>query len=412
MSKQTANHATSANTPNRRQRTLVATALSLAITGAMIVSLATGLSPIAPAHAQESGGHEDHDQGGGHEDQGRGGGRDGEQGQGNRGAGERGQAGSGSGSVQSEVLREDVGAEEEDSDRRGPHYGGGRDATGKPAGAGTGKGDLFGDLYVILRDDNGVPILDQFGHVQPIDAQGNLIPINEDGEVDEANAALIQEVELGRLNVGRSPDKVTDKSYDEALASLNAASAIRVDESGRIVVTIDGVEKTIDSPLENMALYIALMENGYLPGLDLQDGVSLGSLSYLADTAFTNDDMMMAATLLAAASDKAGTITRDEVVYLSTMLTVDGVNPITGADGRTYVDYSSATYDRSDTYIGDVTFVRNNGDGTFTLLTESIMTAVFGGTDYTGTKLDAFAQAAEDARAVIEFIHDHPVPAL
>lgn len=39
------------------------------------------------------------------------------------------------------------------------------------------------------------------------------------------------------------------------------------------------------------------------------------------------------------------------------------------------------------------------------------MTAVFGGADYTGTQLDAFTQAADDARAVISFVHDNPVPA-
>ncbi len=38
------------------------------------------------------------------------------------------------------------------------------------------------------------------------------------------------------------------------------------------------------------------------------------------------------------------------------------------------------------------------------------MTAVFGGVNYTGTKVDGFTQAADDARAVIEFVHEHPVP--
>lgn len=411
MSKKTTNAAGSSRRAGPRSHLLVATALSLAIGSVMMLSGTAGFSPIGSAYAQDGGGHGGGHDNGGHEDEDHGGGREGEKGQGNQGEGERGQGNSGSGSVESRVLREDVGTEEEDSDRRGPKYGGGRDATGKPPGAGSKKGDLFGDLYVILRDENGVPILDQYGHVQPIDADGNLIPINEDGEIEPGYEDLAQEVELGRLNVGRSPDKVTDHAYDEAIATINAATAIRVDDSGRIVVTIDGVEKTIDSPLENMALYIALMENGYLPGLDLQDGVSLGSLSFLADASFTNADLMMAASLLAAASDKAGTLTPDEVIYLNTMLNVDGINPLTGVDGRTYVDYSTATYDRSDTYTGTITFVRANPDGTFTLVTESIMSAVFGGVDYTGTQLDAFAQAAEDARAVLAFVHDHPIPA-
>ena len=41
----------------------------------------------------------------------------------------------------------------------------------QPSGGGSGTvdyGSLYGDLYVILRDINGVPILDQYGCVQPI----------------------------------------------------------------------------------------------------------------------------------------------------------------------------------------------------------------------------------------------------
>ncbi len=390
---------------------LVATALSLAVCCALGAAYPGALSPIASAHAQDT-----HDSGHASGDSHGSGGQDsaaqeGKKGNAGQGAGKRGQGDSGSQSVESKVLREDVGPEEEeDSDRRGPKYGGGK-TTGKPGEAGSKKGDLYGDLYVILRDDNGVPILDEFGHVQPVDADGNPIPIDEEGAIEDGYADLAQAVEFGRLSVGRSPNKVTDKSYDEALATLNAATAIRVDEAGRIVVTIDGVEKTIDSPLENLALYIRLMENGYLPGLDLQDGVSLGSLSFLADTTMTNADLLMAASFLAAASDKAGSINQDMVVYMDSILGVDGLQPIVGADGKTYFDFSSATYDRAATYTGDVTYLRSNGDGTYTLVTEPIMVAIFGGTDYTGTQVDAFSQAADDARAVINFIHENPVPA-
>jgi hypothetical protein len=406
MMKKTITSATSTRRVGPAKGSLIATAF--AIGAALALPFSGTLSPVPAAFAQA--GHESgHGSGDSHEPEGqqdpKKGGAKGE------GTGERGEGDSGTRSVESQVLREDVGPDEEDSDRRGPKYGGGRENPGKPGEAGSKKGDLYGDLYVILRDENGVPILDQYGHVQPIDASGNLIPINEEGDIEEAYLALAQPVEFGRLSVGRSPSKVTDKSYEEALASLNAATAITVDEAGRIVVTIDGVEKTIDSPLENLALYITLMENGYLPGLDLQDGVSLGTLSFLADTTMTNADLLMAASFLAAASDKAGSISLDMVVYMDSILGVDGLVPVVGADGKSYVDFSSVTYDRSDTYTGDVTYLRSNGDGTYTLVTESIMTAVFGGVDYTGTQLDAFAQAADDARAVINFIHENPVPA-
>lgn len=408
-------NAASAGRPARtpaRSRTLLATALSLALAGVVSLPQPDFLSLVSSAYAQDEHGDDHGDEHGDDHGDDHGGQPPADKGKGRRGAGERTESDSGSRSVESRVLREDVGeeAEEEDPDKRGPKYGGGRDGGGQPPGAGSKKGDLYGDLYVILRDDNGVPILDDNGNVQPIDAEGNLIPIDEEGEILAGYEDLALAVEFGRLSVGRSPTRVTDKSYDEALSTLNSATAISLDESGRIVVTIDGVEKTIDSPLENLALYIALMENGYLPGLDLQDGVSLGDLAFLADPALTNEDLLMAAALFAAASDKAGTITVDMVVYMDSILGVDGLVPLVGADGKTYVDYSSLTYDRATTYTGDVTYLRDNGDGTYTLVTESIMDAVFGGEDYTGTQADAFTQAAQDALAVISFIHDNAPP--
>jgi len=318
-------------------------------------------------------------------------------------------------SVEENVLRGHGGSsasgesEAEESEGRGPKYGGGK-SPGKPAGAGSKKGDLYGDLYVILRDANGVPILDQYGHVQPIDALGNLIPLTPEGEIEPGYEALAQAVEFSRLSVSRSPSKVLDKAYDEAISAINSATAIGVDSSGRLVLKIDGEDKTIDSPLENLALYKALMNNGYLPNLNLQDGVSLGSLSYLADSSMSQSDILQAASFLAAAADKYGVITKDMVVYNNSILGVVGVNPIT-VDGKTYVNFDGVSYDRQSTYSGDVTYVKANPDGTFTKVTESIMDAVFDGKDASATQLEAFTQAADDARAVIEFVHDHPIPA-
>ncbi len=61
------------------------------------------------------------------------------------------------------------------------------------------------------------------------------------------------------------------------------------------------------------------------------------------------------------------------------------------------------------TYLKDV-----NGDGTYVLVTESVMEAVFDNVTWTDPTLDGgaddFAQAADDTRAVIEFIHAVPVP--
>lgn len=92
---------------------------------------------------------------------------------------------------------------------------------------------------------------------------------------------LVEEVEFGRLNLARAPQAVLDASFDEAVRTINQATDIRIDPSGRLVLTleiydefltnpdgspllVDTVEKTIDSPKENLALYLKLMTDGHL----------------------------------------------------------------------------------------------------------------------------------------------------
>lgn len=286
---------------------------------------------------------------------------------------------------------------DEDSDRPewaqgnrelNPHAQGG----GQPEGAGDKKGDLYGDLYIILRDENGVPVLDQYSNVQPVDVDGNLIPINEEGEpVDEAAAALLQEVEFSRLSIARAPSKVIDHALEEALDALTSADSITVDEAGRLVVTTDGETKTIDSPLENLALYEALMVDGSLP-------VTLPVSA-----------LDLAASLYGAASDKTTEITIDQIVYMNSIL---GINVT--KDGETiYYNYLPYTYDRTMTFDDMITYLKDDGTGTGTYITvtESIMTAVFADEPYSSDGgIDGFTQATDDSRTVIEFIHDVPVP--
>lgn len=336
------------------------------------------------------------------------------QGQGGAGSSHGQGMGQGQGGGQSSVVHGNRGSgsvgsgDETDSDRpawagvKGGKSGGGT----KPAEAGTKKGDTYGDLYVILRDANGVPILNAAGFVQPIDANGNLIPLDAEGApVDET---LLVPVELARLSVGKSPDKVLDRQYTEAINSLNSATSITTDEAGRLVVTNpDGTVSTIDSPLANLALYKTLLSQGYLPGLTATDAV-LGALTYLKDGQLTVADYKEAANLLAAASDKTVKVTVDAVVDMDTILGVTGT--ITGTDGKTYVSFTNYTYDRATTYPGTVTILVKNADGTYSKQDVTIMEAVFNNTTYTGTGATAFATAADDARAVILFVHDNPLP--
>jgi len=348
--------------------------------------------------------------------QGSGGENAGGQGSGGQGGSDRqgggaGQGQQGGGQGGSSQVPEGISAEDEDGeDSDKPEWAGGNPdlnpnrpaGGGKPDSAGTMKGDLYGDLWVILRDENGVPILSDEGFPQPIDEDGNLIPLDEEGApVDET---LVQEVELGRLNVGRSPDKVTDRAYDEAIAALNSAIDVELDQAGRIVVTLaDGTEKTIDSPIENLALYTTLMTEGYLPGLE--DNEVLGDLDFLkSGSDLTNDDLDVAASLLAAGADKFGTLNIDQVAYLNSIL---GIAEMTSED---YVDYSTFDYNRDATYTGDITYYVQQADGSIVQVTEPILDAVFGGESYTssdGIAITDFSTAADDALQMIEFVHEN-----
>jgi hypothetical protein len=284
---------------------------------------------------------------------------------------------------------------------------GGDNAGGTNAG-GTGSGDLYGDLFVILRDEDGIPILNDDGFVQPLDADGNLIPLDEEGKpIDES---LTIEVDIGRLNVGRSPEDVLDTRTEEVVAVLSAATEISQDAAGRLVLTIDGVEQTIDSPLENLAIYTALLTTGSISTLTPNDVVGT-EYDFLVDGKFTIEDLEASSSFLAAATDKTGAFTSDEIAYIDAFL---GINTVTVGD-VTYsdIDYSSFDYDRSDTYDGvmvDV-LVYNDVTGVWEEQTVDIYTTVFGDTDVTvGGSLDAYTQAAEDARMVIEYIHEYEIP--
>lgn len=295
-------------------------------------------------------------------------------------------------------------SEEEDSDRpiwagvKGGKAGGG----GKPAGAGTKKGDLFGDMVILLRDVNGEPILvDGLEQVAayiyegtqlvpllvdgkpvaiPYDAEGELVSSMTIGEVTYDVYAA--EVDLGRLSVSRSPSKVLDHALDEALAKLTSG-VVTLDSTGRLAV--DGV--TIDSPLENLALYDKYMTTGTLPGVTIPEGFD-------------------PASLFAAAADKTGTIGVDTVVYLNS---IRGINT-----PGSYYDFSSYEYDRADTWSNVVTTVLVlQPDGSYVPTVVSVYDAVFDNTAWddptTIGGADDFATAADDYLQVIEFVHDNAV---
>ena len=328
--------------------------------------------------------------------------------QGQRGQGrESGEAGTRGHRGLDSILRDIATGEEEDSDRPDWAGGGGgpNDRGGRPADAGSTRGDLYGDMYVILRDENGVPILSPEGFVQPIDADGNPIPLDEEGAPIDPSLAI--EVELGRMNVGRSPSQVLDRRASEVITLLSTATEVALDPAGRLVLTVDGVARTIDSPLENLAIYVALMTTGTIPGVTDLPGTEY---DFLVDGTFTTQDMAAAVSFLAAASDKVEPLVTDDVAYMNAIL---GINTATvGTVTYSDVDYSDFAYDRSDAYDSITTTVLvQQPDGTWVPQEVSIYEAVFGSEDFSASgTLSAFAQAADDARAVVNFLHEYEVP--
>lgn len=320
----------------------------------------------------------------------------------------------GSGKGQKDVLLKGPSADS-DSDRpiwagvKGGKSGGG----GKPSGAGSKKGDLYGDLYVLLRDPNGVPLLDASGNVQVLayvtDALGNLVPLMDGGTQviipRDAEGNLLTTVTIGtttynvlpsavefsRLSVGRAPTKVLSHSLTEATSAILSGTRITLDASGRIM--IDG--STIDSPLENLALYVAIMTNT-LP----------------ADVKAKLPTTLNPASLLAAAADKTSTMSVDTVVYLNSIL---GINTVVNGVTTSYYDFSSVDYDRATTWDGktaEVLVLQPDGV-TYVKTTVNLYDAVFDSTNWVDTTAtggaDDFTVATDDALRVIQFIHDNEV---
>ncbi|HEY9198343.1 MAG TPA: hypothetical protein VIR60_03180 [Gammaproteobacteria bacterium] len=299
---------------------------------------------------------------------------------------------------------------DEDSDRPAwaggnkelnPHRGDGN------AGGDTKKGGDFGDIWVILRDDLGNPILDANGNIQPcLDAAcTEVVQLTADGELPPEYADNVIAVEFGRLNISRAPDKVLEHSLVEALTKLDGGvlgSTVTLDPSGRLVVDGDA----IDSPLENLALYEALLTTPAVDGV-----VTLSITTTVegsGDVTFTfavpeSERLDLAASALAAASDKTGDLNVDEVVNISKFLGVD--DELAALVG----DY---TYDRTDTY-GDVNvwILMETSPGVF----EPRLVPVADSVDFNDLPLvdddtngiDRFAQAADDSVTVLEFVHDN-----
>ncbi|MBC7283649.1 hypothetical protein [Hoeflea sp.] len=178
----------------------------------------------------------------------------------------------------------------------GGHDGGSGSEGGKGAGkggAGSGKGQ-------------GGPSADSEGKGPKAGEAGS----NKGGKPAWAQEG-IPEVELGRLNVARSPDKVLARSLAEVISNFDPATMASLYEmtatefAAAVLANWDTIS-IIDSPLENLALLDQLWSTG-TTGLPTVDPASVNDL---------------AGILIGVASDKNVAVTDDTVEALATIFGV------------------------------------------------------------------------------------------
>jgi len=118
----------------------------------------------------------------------------------------------------------------------------------------------------------------------------------------------IPDVELGRLNVARSPAQVIDRAYAEAIGALTpevaAFYALSLEQMETALGQHWDTLQIIDSPLQNLAL--------------MRD--ALGGTSVLVSSGISRDNDALLAVFLGTASDKGVPITTETALAVSMIL--------------------------------------------------------------------------------------------
>ncbi len=160
---------------------------------------------------------------------------------------------------------------------------------------GGGCGDVFGDLIHITRDSTtGQPILAQRWIELPaevpgygwgyrpiaVTADGQEIPflpytcdLDIDPESDNYVGEPVEVNYFGRLNGGRTKPRNNRMHFDEVISNIKAGMMVKRGPAGRLMIGYDCQDvgkppcdewATVDSPMENMGLYVRLMKFGHL----------------------------------------------------------------------------------------------------------------------------------------------------
>ena len=347
-----------------------------------------------------------------------------------------------------------------------------RDINGVPIlTLGLTPGDEWGDVPqpLMFGDKEGCDLV--FAELNPVETDSiysvmgidaRYIPF-VDGEIPEDYKACMTEAELGRLSVARAPKFVSDRGLYELVATLSMSDLpIDIDEAGRLVVSYyvevpgeEGEEPTqvlesfaIDAPLQNLGGFEGILTTAELSHEDVNDGEAVELPVHPGHEGESEaiDLMDRAAAMLGAAADKFGHVGLDQVVYVTQILGLTGdmtaeAKDLFGTlDDDEFFDFRQFEYDRAATYAGDVCYLKvldpeeplagttlpyELVDGA-AIVREPILEVVFplqavvnttAGfsqeltyTGFTGENVWGFAQAVDDARAVIYWVHEHPVP--
>ena len=253
------------------------------------------------------------------------------------------------------------------------------DGVRAPASAQGDTGDVLGDLVHIKRDPStGQPILQKrwvdlegvLGWAYcpiPVDVTGGEIPfVALACDPDPAYADALIEVDyFGRLSAGRTKERNQRMHFDETIDGIKSSGTVMLDDAGRLRLGSDCTSvgvcaswRTIDSPMENMALYQRILKYGHIQTDPLEVDTSsggdpsagtiyhpaLGDVDWAkftgpvtallprpsssecftgsafdpacaAPQALTSTDFFLAGAVLSGAADKTGHITPDLVQY-------------------------------------------------------------------------------------------------
>ena len=252
-------------------------------------------------------------------------------------------------------------------------------------------------------------------------------------DVQPEYTMFVKEVELERLNLVRTSDAVIADKLGDVMMKLRFADAIALQSTGRIAYD----DSVIDASPENAAIYQSLMLTGTIPGLPSTMSGPPALIGPTPKDAQSNSQFgawELAAMAIGAAASKSTPLTLDAVEYYNRIAgfppTADYATPpwpalgstfVTSTDPDTsdaitpterFVDYSGFSYNRSETFKGSVTWL---DVPTLTWKVDKITNQVpftnLSSYAEIGTNtlygVTAFAQLADDVRALCNFIPDN-----